>query len=449
LQSDEPVHPAIRNLVFVLALVAVLLVGWWLGRRSADLELPAPPAAETPAEEPAEPGEPEEEPEDRLTLKAVSFTDLPGWSETAPGDFLRAFRRSCGALTKLPESRPLGAGSAEIGGTAGDWRATCRAAGRVGSGDEAVRGFVEEQFVPFQVTNGGEAQGLFTGYYEPTLHGSRTRGGDYQVPLYLKPGDMVTVDLGQFKDDLEGRKITGRVAGGTFKPYHDRTAIDRGALRGQGLELVWVDSVVDAFFLEIQGSGLVELDDGERMRVGYAGQNGHPYYAIGRELIERGALTKDTVSMQSIRRWLESHPDEGREVMRTNASYVFFRELSQGGPLGSQGVVLTPGHSLAVDRSFLPMGAPVWLETTVPVGERDSGEEEPLRRLMVAQDTGGAIKGPVRGDVFWGPGDDAAERAGRMSQEGRLWILLPKAVAKKVPSGYLAPEDGGSSAPAG
>jgi membrane-bound lytic murein transglycosylase A len=287
------------------------------------------------------------------------------------------------------------------------------------------------------VTNRGEVEGLFTGYYEPTLQGSRRRGGRFQVPLYKTPNDMVAVDLGAFRDDLEGRKITGRIAGDRFLPYHDREAIDRGALAGRNLELVWVDSAVDAFFLEIQGSGRVEMDDGSSLRLGYAGQNGHPYYAIGRELVQRGHMEVEEVSMQSIRGYLEEHPDEGAEIMRTNPSYVFFRQLTGPGPLGSLGVALTPGRSLAIDQSILPLGAPMWLAAEAPAptpremseagdSARAIQETQRLERLIVGQDTGGAIEGPVRGDVFWGPGDEAADVAGRMKHAGRLWVFLPK-----------------------
>ncbi|HEX6977888.1 MAG TPA: MltA domain-containing protein, partial [Alphaproteobacteria bacterium] len=203
--------------------------------------------------------------------------------------------------------------------------------------------------------------------------------------------------------------------------------IDEGALEGRNLELVWVADPIDAFFLHIQGSGRVRLADGSTIRVGYAAQNGHPYLAIGRPLIDRGAIPKDKVSMQSIRAWLAANPDEAERIMWLNASYVFFRELEGEGPLGAQGVPLTPGRSLAVDRRHIPLGAPIWLDTTLP-----TEGTPPFRRLMVAQDTGGAIRGPLRGDVFWGHGSDAAERAGRMRSTGRMWILLPRADAGPV-----------------
>jgi membrane-bound lytic murein transglycosylase A len=283
---------------------------------------------------------------------------------------------------------------------------------------------------------GVEREGLFTGYYEPELRGSRRRHGPYQTPLYREPGDLIQVDLGAFREDLEGRRIAGRIVGGRLEPYHDRRSIDRGALAGRDLELVWVDDPVDAFFLQVQGSGRIVLEDGTVLRVGYDAQNGHPYTAIGRELVERGEMPLEEVSLQSIRRWLEAHPEEAPDLMATNASYVFFRMLGGAGPLGSLGVPLTPGRSVAVDPRFLPLGAPVWLAGSMPAlpDEVASGPSTeptepigslPLRRLLVAQDTGGAIRGPVRGDVFWGAGERAEAVAGRMKHPGRLWLLLP------------------------
>jgi membrane-bound lytic murein transglycosylase A len=222
---------------------------------------------------------------------------------------------------------------------------------------------------------------------------------------------------------MKGERIAGRVIDGRLRPYEDRARIEGGALKGRDLEMVWVDDAVDAFFLHIQGSGRVVMEDGSVMRVGYAGQNGHPYVAVGRELIARGVLTKENVSMQSIREWLRANPGEAAGLMNKNPSFVFFRPLDGEGPQGAQGVALTPGRSLAVDRSFVPYGLPVWLDAQDPL---DGAAR--LRRLMVAQDTGGAIRGPVRGDVFWGHGDDAELRAGKMKSPGRYHLLIPRTV---------------------
>jgi membrane-bound lytic murein transglycosylase A len=361
-------------------------------------------------------------PPDRLTLTAVRFADLAGWPDDRHDEALQAFRRSCGVLPEGSGAQPFGHGtSGPAFGTVADWRAPCAAA--EGVVDRAgARAFFERWFVPYLAANNTEATGLFTGYFEPELHGARRPSGRYQTPLYRRPDDLVMVTLGLFREDLKGRRIAGRVEDGRLRPYDRRGEIEAGSLSGRGLELVWVDDPADAFFLHIQGSGRVVLEDGSVMRVGYAGTNGHVYVAIGRELIARGEMTPDEVTMQSIRAWLGAHPDEAPALMAANPSYVFFRELEGDGPVGAQGVTLTAGRSLAVDRRFIALGVPLWLDTADPVEP-----ERPLRRLMVAQDTGGAIRGPVRGDVFWGFGAAAGERAGRMKGRGRCYLLLPRA----------------------
>lgn len=264
------------------------------------------------------------------------------------------------------------------------------------------------------------ASGLFTGYYEAGLRGARSQGGIYQTPLYKRPDDLVLVGLGEFKSDWNGKRLAGRLENGQLVPYATRAEIEAGKLRGKNLELAWVDDPVDAFFLHIQGSGRVVFADGSTMRVGYDGHNGHAYTSIGRILIERGEITKEDMSMQAIRKWMAAHPNKGQELMKENSSYIFFRELKDDGPIGAQNVVLTPGRSLAVDKRYMALGLPVWLYTfTDPVSSK------PISRMLVTQDTGGAIKGVVRGDVFWGFGEMAAERAGKMKERGSLFVLLP------------------------
>ncbi|MGH7336147.1 MAG: murein transglycosylase A, partial [Myxococcota bacterium] len=288
---------------------------------------------------------------------------------------------------------------------------------------------VERELAPWAVANRDRREGLLTGYYEPELAGSRKRTARFRHPLYRDPRDRQVVDLGEFKKDLAGRKITGMVRGGRFRPYWDRAEIVRGALAGRSLELLFVDDPVALFFLQIQGSGRVTLPDGEFLRVGYDGQNGHDYTAVGRILIERGELEKEAVSLQSIRAWLAAHPERAEELLNRNRSFVFFRLLGGGAPEGASGVELTPGRSLAVDDGFLPYGVPLFLDATTPAIPELGRAEAPLRRLVVAQDTGGAIVGPVRGDLFFGPGREAEELAGRMKQPLRYWVLLPKSAA--------------------
>ncbi len=365
-------------------------------------------------------------PPDRLVLRPASFADLPGWQQDQVSQALPALLRSCGPRLRQPKDRRLG-----LAGSSGDWAEACAAAQALPGGDDAAaRQFFETYFRPVQVTNRGAARGLFTGYFEISVNGSLTRSARYHVPLYLRPPDLVAVDLGDFRPEWKGQRLAGRVVGGALKPYPDRSAIVAGALADRGLELVWLDDPVDAFFLEVQGSGRVTLDSGGELAVGYAAQNGRPYVSIGRELIVRGDMQRGQVSLQTLRAWLAAHPDQAQDVMNLNPSYVFFRRLRGDGPLGAEGVALTPGRSLAVDRHYLPLGVPVWLDATRPAVD-DQAPDQPLQRLLVAQDTGGAIRGPVRGDVFWGHGADAAAIAGRMQNTGRYWLLLPKVVAAR------------------
>ena len=370
--------------------------------------------------------QPEQPESDRLVLRPVSFHDLPGWEADDLGAALQALQRSCAALEERADDEPLDI--AALGGRVGDWRAICTAAAGL-EGEAQARSFFEAHFTPYEASNGTEAEGFFTGYFEPELRGATQAGGRYAVPLYGRPHDLVTVDLGLFRPDLAGDRLAGRVADGALEPYATRAEIDGGALAAQGLELVWVDDPLDAFFLHIQGSGRIAFEDGTTRRLAYAATNGHNYVAIGRRLVDLGALSREDVTMPAIRDWLAKNPERTSEVMQENASYVFFRWLEDGqgadGPVGTQGVPLTAGRSLAVDRRFVPMTAPIWLESAAPDPD-PAREDRPLRRLMVAQDTGGAIRGPVRGDVFWGTGAEAGSVAGRMKHEGRYWLLLPR-----------------------
>ncbi|MCB1970434.1 MAG: murein transglycosylase A [Geminicoccaceae bacterium] len=354
------------------------------------------------------------------TLVPVSFGSIDGWKADDQWPALAAFRRSCGRIGKADGSRDWG-----IAGKVSAWQAICADL----QYSQDARTFFENHFQAYEVHWGDEDTGLFTGYYEPLLHGSRQPDEHFNVPLHARPQDLVSVDLGRFSDEMKGRRIGGRVVNGKLEPYADRAAIDAGAIDDVARPLLWVDDPIAKFFLQIQGSGQVRLTDGSVVRVGYADQNGRPYRAIGRDLIDMGALTRENVSLQSIRDWLEAHPDQANDIMHRNASYVFFRELDdlagESGPLGAGNVPLEPGRSLAVDRKFWSMGMPVWLDTTAPYPDG----ERPFRRLMIAQDTGGAIRGAIRGDVFWGAGDLAEYAAGHMKGRGRMLVLLPKSSA--------------------
>ena len=353
----------------------------------------------------------------RPALKPVAWQSVHGWREDDQRPALAAFAASCDAL------RP---GRLTPGAGATDWTEVCGIArALVASGvDRArVRRFFETRFQAYRVRVGWRGRGLVTGYFEPRLRGSRVRRPRFAVPIYRRPDDLVRVDLGAFRAELAGVRIAGRVENGVLRPYPGRADIDAGALAGRGLELAWLADPVDAFFLQIQGSGLIELVGGGTLRVGYAGHNGHPYKAIGRVLVRDGALSSDEVSMQTIAAWLRRHRDRAAAVMAENPSYIFFREVPGAGPVGTLGVALTPARSLAVDGRWWPLGAPVWLDTRVPKGARKT---RAFRHLMVAQDTGGAIAGPLRGDIFFGTGAAAGASAGRMNSRARFYLLWPR-----------------------
>lgn len=372
----------------------------------------AVPPIEAPTEQP------------RADLRAISFTELEGWSEDDPRRALAAFRQSCASLGRRDVTAAMG--RAEWAGTVGDWLEPCAAAASTGTEPDTARQFFETYFIPMELSDRGDPVGLFTGYFEPLLKGARSASATYRVPLRSRPRNLIAVDLGVFADDLEGRRIAGRVEDGRLIPFYSRAEIDAGVLDAGGAPLLWVEDAVAKFFLQIQGSGQVELPDGQRIRVGYADQNGRPYRAIGRDLVEMGELKKEEVSLQSIRAWLAADSARAAELMERNPSYVFFREtgpvVTGTGPVGAQGVPLTAERSIAVDRRFVPLGVPVWLETTAP----DRTGERPWRRLMVAQDTGGAIRGVVRGDVFFGDGGEAEFAAGHMNSRGRWFVLVPR-----------------------
>jgi len=355
-----------------------------------------------------------------LKLTASSFSNLPGWEQDDLTAFSAAFNRSCQRIANQPPYRAFGILAAA--GTIAQWQSLCAEFSHINHLNTAqLRAFIEARFQPHLITAGDQETGLFTGYYEASLNGSRTPQPTFPVPLHKRPEDLVLVQLGDFRDSLKGERIAGRVVNQRLRPYENRASIIDPQWPHYGHALVWVDDPIDAFFVQIQGSGLVQMDDGSLMRVGYDGHNGHVYYAIGRELIKRGELSQDEVSMQSIRGWLEANPEQADAIMNTNPSYIFFREVHGEGPIGAEGIALTAERSLAVDRTLLPYGLPLWVDIEAP-----KAGLEPIRKLMVAQDTGGAIRGPVRGDVFWGYGQVAEDMAGHMRSQGRYWALLPK-----------------------
>jgi len=349
----------------------------------------------------------------------AGWNELPGWSSDTTQEVWPAYLASCRDLR-------FRAG----------WSEVCAAAQGVAAaaGAAEVRGYFEQHFVPYRLQKGtganAEATGLVTGYYEPLLRGARTVSAEFNTALYAPPQDLLTVDLSSLYPELKGKAVRGRLDGNRVVPYYTRAELGADpALRGK--ELVWVDSPLDAFALQIQGSGRVQLEDGETVRIQYADQNGQPYHSIGRYLVDRGLLTVEQATTQGIRAWLEANPGRMQEVLDANPSVVFFKEVPLGnpeeGPKGAESVALTPGRSIAVDAAYVPLGAPVFLATTLPASDA------PLERLVIAQDTGGAIRGAPRADFFWGTGNEARDMAGKMRQTGEMWLLWPRGLTLPQP----------------
>ena len=353
-------------------------------------------------------------------MQSASWGDVPGWGEDDLSAAWPGFLQSCRALASRPQW-PL-------------WRAACEEArGLTTLDNNTLRRFFETRFLPYLLTNpDGTTSGMITGYYEPLLHGSRKRTAKFSQPVLGVPPDLLTIELSDVLPDLKNMRLRGRLQGNKVVPYYSRADIVSREKDYADRVLLWVDDAVELFFLQIQGSGRVRLQDGSLVRIGYADQNGHPYQSIGRVLVERGELKAEQASMQGIQTWARANPEKLNDLLNTNPSYVFFREVTGGsikgneGPQGALGVPLTPERSIAVDPRHVPLGAPVFLSTTRP------NAPESLRRLMLAQDTGGAIRGVVRADFFWGFGPEAGAQAGRMRQQGQMWAILPPGVAPKT-----------------
>ena len=340
--------------------------------------------------------------------KPVSWSALPGWQQGQQARAWPALQQNCERLATSDAS----------------WQGICRDVELLGQPDDSnARAFFETRFIPHKVGGeNGQRTGLVTGYYEPLLEGSLVRTERFRYPIYRRPPNLLTIDLGDVYPELKGRPVRGRLQGERVVPYFSRAEIDEASSLLAGYEIAWVDDPVSLFFLHVQGSGRIRLPDGEILAVGYADQNGHPYVSIGRRLREITGLEPEAINLDSIRRWLEEHPQALEELLHSNPSYIFFtlRDSTLPGPIGSLHVPLTAEHSAAVDRKYIALGLPLWLDTNLP----DKGP--PYRRLLFAQDTGGAIKGPLRVDVFFGQGLEAEKLAGRMRERGRLYVLLPR-----------------------
>lgn len=339
----------------------------------------------------------------------VPWTELPGWQDDRLAQAWPALQNSC---QKLPARDAR-------------WSDLCADAALFPApDDDTARAFFETRFVAYEMSaNNGAADGLITGYYEPLLHGSLAKTKRFRYPVYGRPDDLVVVDLGGLYPELQGKRYRGRLNSNRVVPYYSRAEISNGKRPPDDAVLAWVDDPVALFFLEIQGSGRIRLPDGKMLPVGYADQNGHPYIAIGRTLVESGVMKLEEATMPGIRAWLKANPGKAQAVLNSNPSYVFFnlREPDSSGPVGALNVPLLPERSIAVDPVFIPLGSPVWFDTSLP----DNNSARPYRRLVFAQDTGGAIRGPVRADLFLGFGETAERIAGAMRQRGKLYVLLP------------------------
>ncbi|HEX6396947.1 MAG TPA: MltA domain-containing protein [Steroidobacteraceae bacterium] len=380
----------LRTALIFLSLIALSLIVAGCGTTRRGAKETAPPTAR---------------------FEPVKWSKLPGWKTD---DALAAW--------------PAIVSTCHVLGTRAEWQTFCSAVMASSPADaDFVRGFLEQQLMPYRIERvtgrKHETRGLVTGYYEPLIHGARERSGAFATPLYRPPEDLLIVDLASVIPELKGKRVRGRLEGNRVVPYYSRAAT-REAPGLAGHEIVWIDNALDAFMLEVQGSGRVQLATGETIRLQYADQNGHPYRSIGRYLADKGVMTIDQVNMPAIRAWLGANPARVNEVLDSNPSVVFFNEAPledpSVGPKGAQGMPLTAGRSIAIDPKFLPLGAPMFLSTTLP------GMDLPLQRLVVAQDTGGAIRGPVRADLFFGFGSDAGAQAGMMKNDLEMWLLWPR-----------------------
>lgn len=366
--------------------------------------------------------------EKREGLVTVSWKRVPGFNHGDVTLSLKAFQHSCKTFLRQRPDNDIGTDALPL--KAGDWKDACQAANKLDHpSSKTIRRFFKTWFKPVTFyENDKPTKGLFTGYYLPTLKGSLTKTEQFNIPIYSVPRNLIVLDLGQFSSKLKNKTIIARIEKDKILPYHTRAEINQGKIKDKAKVIAWVDSRIDRLFLDIQGSGVIELPDGKLMYINYQQENGRSYTALAQVFIDKGLMTRDNASMQRIRAYLKKHPKRMNEFLHQNESFVFYRQLKDDNISGAQGVTLTSGYSLAVDRKWIPLGTPLWLSTTHP-DKNDPNQERLMQRLMVAQDTGGAIKGKVRGDVYWGGGEEAYSIAGHMKNHGRYWLLIPKQVS--------------------
>lgn len=404
MQIFRPTLADMKNKNYLPTLMALLLAGCASVKPVITQAPAAAPACSCPPVEVVPPPKPAEKP-----LQQAAWSDLPGWGSDDLAPAFEAFVASC----KVLERQAL-------------WSSACASAGSADRSD--LRGWFEAQLQPWQLVNpDGSRDGLITGYYEPLIKASRKKDKTYRYPVFGVPDDLITVDLADVYPELKNMRLRGRIEGKKLVPYYSRADWTQQEVKRSGDVLMWTSDPIDLFFLQIQGSGQVDLTDGQRVRISYADQNGYPYRPVGKWLAEQGEMKIEQTSMQGIKAWAAANPKRLQELLNVNPSMVFFRELpvEGSGPPGALSVALTPERSIAVDSRVTPLGSPVWLATTQP------SSDEQLQRLMLAQDTGGAIRGPVRADFYWGSGADAGAKAGKMKQKGQMWALLPKGYVPK------------------
>lgn len=352
-------------------------------------------------------------------IKKSSFSELNGWQNDDLESFDKALKGVCGALLKKPQQELQ---SAKLTFSLKPYQAHCKKIMAI-NGLGELKAYIEHNFEPYAVLANGSESGKFTSYYEAELRASYQRGGKYQYPIYGKPNDLVELNLRDFDPALPNQRLVGRVKDGRLVKYYTRAEIDEGKLDAP--VILWGDNPVDIYIMQIQGAAVAKLPDGSEVRVGYADNNGHKFKGIGSILLEKGLIKPGQTSMPEVRNWLNGNGESAKKNMLLNDRFIFHKIVDADGPVGAMGLPLTAGRSLAVDKAYIPLGAMMWLETMAPDGAK-------IQKLVMAQDIGSAIKGAVRGDYFWGHGEEALAQAGRMNAKGRYFILLPKGVKAKI-----------------
>ena len=356
-----------------------------------------------------------------VELRQTSFGALTGWQNDDFSQVIPVFAKNCQAIMKNTQPYIY---NAQIKISTKEYQAVCHrfAKQNITSGKD-MKTFIEQNFVPYAISDGGQAEGKFTSYYEAVIRASKTKHGAYQYPIYGKPNDLIEINLRDFDAELPNTRLVGRIEKGKFVPYYNRRNIENSGIDAP--VLMWGDDLVDIHFMQIQGSAVAQMDDGREVRIGFADSNGRKFKGIGSILIEKGQIKREDSSMPKIREWLRANPQKAQDLMAENERFIFQRITNADGPIGAMGISLSAGRSMAVDNRYIPLGAMMWLDSHNPDGGK-------IQKIVFAQDIGSAIKGVVRGDYFWGHGEEALYHAGRMNSVGKYYILAPKNAIVKV-----------------